>query len=294
MATTAIGTTDPLECFPYEIWVNVFQFVVSDRPEGPLPYLAVSQKWSQAILEEPSLWTSIIIDDSADEDARICTFLYLSKDHLLDVTVMDPIARLDGIQAVLEQGHRINSLTISRNMWRAGMSIDTPQILRCLQQSTTDYPRMRMLDVHAGVAHDFQEDPIAKFPNIQVVRGLMMDIATILSFQLEEATTRPTSWDDTLKVLHPDNITHLKIFCGYIGGGPKDLAMLANRLKEHISLNLKFLDIRMQYSQLLLYQGRFRENLFNARIAYFHLILSPPSRHLDHSTLLRSPNISSF
>jgi hypothetical protein len=28
--------------------------------------------------------------------------------------------------------------------------------------------------------------------------------------------------------------------------------MLANRLKEHISLNLKFLDIRMQYSQLLL------------------------------------------
>ncbi len=34
MAATAIRTTDPLERLPYEIWVNIFQRVASDRPEG--------------------------------------------------------------------------------------------------------------------------------------------------------------------------------------------------------------------------------------------------------------------
>lgn len=69
---------------------------------------------------------------------RICTFLHLSRDHLLDVTVMCPFTRLDGFQATLEQGHRIRSLRVSEIWWRTGIGrIDIHKIFQCLQQSPT-------------------------------------------------------------------------------------------------------------------------------------------------------------
>jgi hypothetical protein len=124
MAATTISMIDPLERLPYELWVKTFQCVVSDRREGTLPYLAVSQKWSQTILEEPSLWTSIIIDGDIDEVVRIYIFLHLSRDHLLDVTVMGLVTLVtqldDGLQVALEQGHRIRSLTLSDKLGRRG------------------------------------------------------------------------------------------------------------------------------------------------------------------------------
>jgi len=78
-------TYDPIEQFPYEIWQACFLLAISGTADGPLPYLAVSPKWNEMILHDSAFWTTIIIDDGEDQDARIYTFLYLSQALLINI-----------------------------------------------------------------------------------------------------------------------------------------------------------------------------------------------------------------
>jgi len=247
MAATSI---DPLEHLPYEICANILQCLSSDAPEGPLPYIGVSQRWSRAILEEPNLWTSVIIDESADEDARIRTFLYLSRDHLLDVTVIAPFARLDGLRAVLEEAHRIRSFRISTGLpGPRSYNIFAQGVLQFLQQSVSIYPQMKTMDIEAHIFNAW-DDLVKKSPDIRIIRGIHLRVNTILYSQIQEARANPGSWDDALKLVLSDSLTSLSIDTGFFK--TENLVVQADQLMNRVSWKLNRLDISLGWSQVLM------------------------------------------
>jgi hypothetical protein len=118
MITTAAmisQTRDPLVLLPYETWLKCLSLAIHDFATGPLAYLAVSPDWSETILNSPTLWTQIIIDDGEDEEARLHIFLHLSASQLLDVSCM-----MDGptqsMQLLAQNRMRIRSLVVEPSM----------------------------------------------------------------------------------------------------------------------------------------------------------------------------------
>lgn len=67
--STRLVTYDPIRRFPYDVWTECIKLAMADDSAGPLPYLAVSPEWSRNLIEEPSFWTTIVIDNGEDEAA---------------------------------------------------------------------------------------------------------------------------------------------------------------------------------------------------------------------------------
>lgn len=119
--STRLVTYDPIQRLPYDAWTECFKFSILDDSAGPLPYLAVSSHWCQALIGTPSLWTTIVIENGEDETARIHTFLHLSQSSLLDIIFK---ASIDTLLATLEAtATRIRSIKSEVSHWAPEIAI---------------------------------------------------------------------------------------------------------------------------------------------------------------------------
>jgi hypothetical protein len=103
---------DLLQVLPTEIWVLCMEFAVAGRVAGPLEFITVSRDWESALLDSPSLWTEIYIQNGEDEIARISTFLHLSKQCKLHVDVMTVLPTVDNLRLVGEHISRVTTISI--------------------------------------------------------------------------------------------------------------------------------------------------------------------------------------
>lgn len=104
-------TYDPIQRFPYDIWTECIKFAMGGDAAGPLSYLTISSHWYQVLIEAPSLWTTIVIENGADEAARIYTFLHLSRNSFLDVIFRTSINTL--LSTLEANASRIRSIRVS-------------------------------------------------------------------------------------------------------------------------------------------------------------------------------------
>jgi hypothetical protein len=104
--------TDPLDALPYEIWIWCMTFAVDGRKDGPLELLAVSRRWAGVLLDTPSLWNQIYIENGEDEMARIATFLRLSRGCSLHVDIMTALPNLDSVQLIVDHISRVSTISI--------------------------------------------------------------------------------------------------------------------------------------------------------------------------------------
>jgi hypothetical protein len=103
---------DPLQLLPTELWVLCMEFAVAGRVAGPLEFIMVSRDWGGALLDLPSLWTQIYIQNGEDEIARISAFLYLSKECQLHVDVTTVLPTADNLRLVGEHISRVRTILI--------------------------------------------------------------------------------------------------------------------------------------------------------------------------------------
>jgi hypothetical protein len=88
------------------------EFAIAGRVAGPLEFLTVSRQWEGFLLNSPSLWTRIYIQNGEDEIARISTFLLLSKQSPLHVDVMTELPTVEGLRLVAEHISRVRTISI--------------------------------------------------------------------------------------------------------------------------------------------------------------------------------------
>jgi hypothetical protein len=103
---------DPLHVLPNELWGLCVEFAITGRVAGPLEFITVSRDWGNALLDSPSLWTQIYIQNGEDEIARISTFLHLSQQCQLHIDVMTVLPTVDSLRLVAEHILRVNAISI--------------------------------------------------------------------------------------------------------------------------------------------------------------------------------------
>jgi hypothetical protein len=103
---------DPLQVLPNELWSLCIEFAIAGKLAGPLEYFMVSRDWGSALIDSPSLWTQIYIQNGEDEIARISTFLLLSKQSPLHVDVMTELPTVEGLRLVAEHISRVRTISI--------------------------------------------------------------------------------------------------------------------------------------------------------------------------------------
>jgi len=208
--TPQLPTFDPLERFPAEIWQECFRLAISDDAHGPLPYLAVSTKWHETILDVPSLWTTIIIDDGEDQDARIYTFLLLSKTLLLDVEYKG----FNGVPGIMEGcTSRIRSIT---SRWHSlkflaewpnsGHTPSFPELKTLMRQSKTVlFSNLSML------SREF----LLVCPKLSIIHwvGVKMADEPYLSSNVREVNFTRVDHRSLSNIVHRTNIQSLGLTC---------------------------------------------------------------------------------
>jgi hypothetical protein len=103
---------DPLQALPYELGSLCIQFAIAGRVAGPLHFIMVSRYWEDFLLNSPTLWTQIYIQNGEDETARISTFVHLSKQSPLHVDVMTVLPTVDSLRLVAEHISRVRTISI--------------------------------------------------------------------------------------------------------------------------------------------------------------------------------------
>ena len=103
---------DPLDALPYELWIWCIEFAIDGRKAGPLELLSVSKRWDIVLLDTPSLWAQIYVENGEDEIARISTFLYLSRKCSLHVDIMTALPMLDSLELIADHLSRISTISI--------------------------------------------------------------------------------------------------------------------------------------------------------------------------------------
>lgn len=213
-STTSIGqslsakspTYDPLERFPYEIWQDCFRLAISDAAHGPLPYLAVSTKWNETILHDPSFWTTIIIDDREDQDARIYTFLCLSKTLLLDVEYRG----YNGFPEVMDGcASRI----------RSAMQLTSRSSLsQCLEEwlnsrHIPSFPEMKT--IISEYSYRLSRALLLACPKLSIVRRGIVEMADepYLSSTVKEVNFTRVDHRGLAKIVHRTDIQSLGLIC---------------------------------------------------------------------------------
>jgi hypothetical protein len=103
---------DPLQVLPTELRSICIEFAIAGRLAGPLDFIMVSRHWERFLLNSPSLWTQIYIQNGEDELARISTFLHLSKQCKLHVDVMAVLPTVDSLRLVAAHISRVRTISI--------------------------------------------------------------------------------------------------------------------------------------------------------------------------------------
>jgi hypothetical protein len=104
--------TNTLDALPYEIWIRCMAFAIDGRRDGPLELLAVSRRWAKVLLDTPSLWNQIYIENGEDEITRVYTFLYLSGGCSLHVDIMTALPNLESLQLIVDHVSRVSTISI--------------------------------------------------------------------------------------------------------------------------------------------------------------------------------------
>src|ERR1700760_125847 len=138
---------DPFHRFPYEIWTKCVGFAAYGNSAGPFPFLLVSQSWKKSIIETPEVWTSLVIDEDEECEARLHTHLHLSKTRLIDVHIQRHLDSVQGnLELVLKASDRIRAIVVQlTNNFRdepyvRNTSFD--QFFYWLDNGATCYPSM--------------------------------------------------------------------------------------------------------------------------------------------------------
>jgi len=103
---------DPLQALPTELWSLCIEFAIAGRLAGPLELIMVSQSWGSALLDSPSLWTQIYIQNGEDEISRISTFLHLSRQCALHIDVRTVLPTVDSLRLVTGHISRVKTISI--------------------------------------------------------------------------------------------------------------------------------------------------------------------------------------
>jgi hypothetical protein len=103
---------DPLRVLPNNLRSMCIEFAIAGTLAGPLDFIMVSRHWEHFLLNSPSLWTQIYIQNGEDELARISTFLHLSKQRKLHVDVMTVLRTVDSLRLVAEHISRVRTISI--------------------------------------------------------------------------------------------------------------------------------------------------------------------------------------
>ena len=119
---------DPLHVLPYELWSLCIGFAIDGQQAGPLELIMVSKRWENLLLDSPSLWSQIYLQNGEDEMARISTFLHLSKSSPLHVDIMTVLPTMDSLQLIAENISRVGTISI-----RPGPAPDTKIALHTKQ-----------------------------------------------------------------------------------------------------------------------------------------------------------------
>jgi hypothetical protein len=104
---------DPLVVLPYELWILCISFAIGGQQSGPLELLMVSTRWATLLVNSPSLWTQIYIQNGEDEMGRISTFLHLSKGCSLHVDIMTVLPTITSLQLIAKNFSRVATISIS-------------------------------------------------------------------------------------------------------------------------------------------------------------------------------------
>jgi hypothetical protein len=107
------------------------EFAIGGRLAGPLDFIMVSRYWRSALLNSPSLWTQIYIQNGEGEIARISTFLQVSKQCQLHIDIMTGFPSVISLRLVAEHISRVRTISI-----RPGPS-DTFRTLQAEQWNRT-------------------------------------------------------------------------------------------------------------------------------------------------------------
>lgn len=104
---------DPLDTLPPEIWDQCIEMAIDGQQAGPLELTMVSTHWQNLLINVPSLWRQIYIQNEEDEFARISTFLHLSKGRPLSVYITTGIAPMSALKLVSAEFRRITNISIT-------------------------------------------------------------------------------------------------------------------------------------------------------------------------------------
>jgi hypothetical protein len=87
-------------------------FAIDGRKDGPLEFLGVSRRWGSVLLDTPSLWNQIYVENGEDEIARISTFLHLSGGCSLHVDIMTALPTMDSLALIANHISRVTTVSI--------------------------------------------------------------------------------------------------------------------------------------------------------------------------------------
>jgi hypothetical protein len=103
---------DPLQVLPTELWGLCMEFAIAGRVAGPLDFISVSLDWGAVLLNSPSFWTQLYIQNGEDEITRISTFLDISRQCHLHVDVMTVLPTVDTLRLIAKHISRVKTISI--------------------------------------------------------------------------------------------------------------------------------------------------------------------------------------
>lgn len=239
---------DPLERLPYELWVDCLYFASIGSSDGPLPYLAVSSKWSQSLIVEPTLWTTVHVNDKEDAAARIHAFLHLSGGRLLDIVIHDAV--LEHFELIMPHAQRIRALLsdvkFHSNSRRLG------KIIELFTRGAPPYPQM--VAVTISLSSILSQDQWMKFietcPNLRTHQGMALPVPTVLSSRLREAQCEFHSLDDIYAVIRQDRFSTLDLPYRTTTADDRQWAEHASHLASGTYPHLKNLNVKLRLRRL--------------------------------------------
>jgi hypothetical protein len=103
---------DPLVVLPTELCTWFIAFAIDGVDAGPLELLLISRRWARLLLNTPSLWSQIYIQNGEDEMTRISTFLHFSRGCSLHVDIMTALPAMDSLQLIANHISRVSTITL--------------------------------------------------------------------------------------------------------------------------------------------------------------------------------------
>jgi hypothetical protein len=103
---------DPLDVLPHEVWVLCILFAIDGQEEGPRKLLALCRRWNRHLLDTPSLWRQIFVQNGENENARISAFLRFSKGCSLHVEISTMPLNLEGLKCITDHSFRVATISI--------------------------------------------------------------------------------------------------------------------------------------------------------------------------------------